>query len=148
MIELMVALMLGLMLIGGAIQVFVSNRATYAFNEGFSRLQENGRFALDTLELSRAARGIPGLPLRRDASTTTSNTHDACRSTSKKGVFGYEADGTNPGANFRGRAPRIRRTRARGPTGTPALPAELVGSVIPGSDVLIVRHASTRRTRS
>ena len=47
MVELMVALLLGILLTGGTIQVFISNRATYAFNEGYARLQENGRFALD-----------------------------------------------------------------------------------------------------
>jgi type IV pilus assembly protein PilW len=59
-IELMVALLLGLLLTGGAIQVFVSNRATYGFNEGFARVQENGRFALDTLSYHARLAGYLG----------------------------------------------------------------------------------------
>lgn len=54
LVELMVALLLGLVLMTGIIQVFLSSRQTYATNEAMARLQENGRFALEFL--SRGAR--------------------------------------------------------------------------------------------
>lgn len=49
LVELMVALTLGMVLMAGFLQIFMSVRSTYAANEASSRLQENGRFALDFL---------------------------------------------------------------------------------------------------
>lgn len=54
LVELMVALVLGLVLMTGIIQVFLSSRQTYASNEAMARMQENGRFALEFI--SRSAR--------------------------------------------------------------------------------------------
>ena len=48
-IELMVGLMLGLLLVGGVIQVYLGTKSTYSVTEGMSRLQENTRFSLDML---------------------------------------------------------------------------------------------------
>ncbi|MCO6705108.1 PilW family protein, partial [Streptomyces sp. CHB9.2] len=46
-IELMIALLLGLLLMGGVMQVFLSSRQTYQTNSALSQVQESGRFALD-----------------------------------------------------------------------------------------------------
>ena len=56
LVELMIALLLGLILIllGGVLQVFLSSRQTYSTNEAMSRMQENGRFALEFM--ARSAR--------------------------------------------------------------------------------------------
>jgi len=45
LVELMVAMVLGLLLVGGVVQVFQSGKASYRVQEGLGRLQENGRFA-------------------------------------------------------------------------------------------------------
>lgn len=45
LIELMIALVLGLFVIAGVIQVFMSGRASYRVQEGLGRLQESARFA-------------------------------------------------------------------------------------------------------
>lgn len=50
LIELMVALAIGMFLMIGAMTVFMQGRSTFRLTEAISRLQENGRFALDTLE--------------------------------------------------------------------------------------------------
>ncbi len=47
LVELMVALVLGMFLTAGVIQVFTSNQQTYRVTENLSRLQENGRFAIE-----------------------------------------------------------------------------------------------------
>ncbi len=47
LVELMVALALGMVLMAGFVQIFMSVRSTYAVNEASSRMQENGRFALE-----------------------------------------------------------------------------------------------------
>jgi len=50
LIELMVALAIGMFLMIGAITVFMQSRITFRVTESVARLQENARFALDTLE--------------------------------------------------------------------------------------------------
>lgn len=54
LVELMVAMALGLLLMTGVVQVFLSSRQTYAVNEAMGRMQENGRFALEFM--ARSAR--------------------------------------------------------------------------------------------
>ncbi len=49
LVELMIALALGLFLSGAAIMMFVSNKETALLQEQFARLQESGRFALDRM---------------------------------------------------------------------------------------------------
>jgi type IV pilus assembly protein PilW len=46
----MVALVISLVLIGGAIQVYVYSRKNYDVNEGVVRLQENARYAISIIE--------------------------------------------------------------------------------------------------
>jgi type IV pilus assembly protein PilW len=45
LLELMVAMVLGLMLMAVAIQIFIGNRDIHRFNNNLARVQENGRFA-------------------------------------------------------------------------------------------------------
>ncbi|MFT0211622.1 PilW family protein [Pseudomonas sp. F1_0610] len=52
LVELMVALAIGMFLVLGIIQVFLTSRDSYSVNEGIARLQENGRFSLDFLTQS------------------------------------------------------------------------------------------------
>lgn len=49
MVELMVAMLISLLLMGGVIQVFSSSSKSYRNVEGLSRIQENGRFAMEFL---------------------------------------------------------------------------------------------------
>lgn len=50
LIELMVSLVIGSILIIGAVTVYVQSRKTYAVNEAMARLQENARYALSMIE--------------------------------------------------------------------------------------------------
>jgi type IV pilus assembly protein PilW len=50
LIELMVALAIGSFLMIGAVTVFMQSRTTFRINEAVARLQENGRFVLNTIE--------------------------------------------------------------------------------------------------
>jgi len=49
LVEILVALVISLFLLGGIIQVFLGNKASYRFSDASSRVQENGRFALDQI---------------------------------------------------------------------------------------------------
>ena len=50
LIELMVALAIGAFLMLGAVTIFMQSRTSFRVTESLSRLQENARFALDTME--------------------------------------------------------------------------------------------------
>ncbi len=49
LVELMVAMIISLFLLGGVIQVYTANKSTYRFSEAMSRIQESARYTLDTM---------------------------------------------------------------------------------------------------
>ncbi|MGI8739795.1 MAG: PilW family protein [Gammaproteobacteria bacterium] len=52
LVEMMIGMVLGLLLLAGVINIFLNGRQSYQMQEGFSRLQENGRFAMDVLAVN------------------------------------------------------------------------------------------------
>jgi len=60
LVELMVALVLGLILTGGVINIYISSKQTYRMQDNQSRLQENGRFALQYLSKDLRMAGYMG----------------------------------------------------------------------------------------
>jgi type IV pilus assembly protein PilW len=50
LVELMVAMAIGLFLVGGALFVYSQSKNTYRAGDSLARLQETARFAMDTLE--------------------------------------------------------------------------------------------------
>lgn len=113
LIETMIALVLGIVIIGAVIITLISNKQTYRMSESLSRMQENARFALDTLNYRIRMSGYTGC--YGDLSSVDENTLDSIDTTDFKwrlnSVDGYEAG---------------------------AAPSELAGALA-GSDVLIVR---------
>lgn len=59
-VEILIGLVLGLFLGTGIIQLFIANKQTYRFQEEASRMQENGRFALEVLTNSIRMAGFTG----------------------------------------------------------------------------------------
>jgi len=49
LIELMVAMLIGLFLMAGSVTIFVQSRANYRVTDSAARLQENARFAVDAI---------------------------------------------------------------------------------------------------
>ncbi|MEM7563688.1 MAG: PilW family protein [Pseudomonadota bacterium] len=49
LVEILVALVISLFLLGGIIQVYMGNKTTFSFTNAIAEVQENGRFALDTI---------------------------------------------------------------------------------------------------
>jgi len=47
LVEIMVALVISIFLLGGIVQIYVANKTTFKFTDAISRIQENGRFAMD-----------------------------------------------------------------------------------------------------
>ena len=66
LVEIMIAMLIGLFLLGGIIQMFISSKQTYKMQDAVGRLQENQRFAMDFLV--HDLRGIGGWGCFRDQS--------------------------------------------------------------------------------
>lgn len=60
MIELMVAMVIGLFLMAAVLQVFIGSRVTYSMQSGLAKLQENGRFAIEYLSRDIRQLGFQG----------------------------------------------------------------------------------------
>ena len=75
LIEIMIALLIGAFLLGGVINIFLSSKQTYRMQEGLSRLQENGRFAMEFL--SKDIRMAEFIGCNSDPSLITNTTTPA-----------------------------------------------------------------------
>jgi type IV pilus assembly protein PilW len=138
LVELLVALVLGLFLLGGIVQVFAGNRIAFSFNEGLSRIQENARFSLEHIAYSTRMAGSSGCIANVAVFNDLGGAPSPFRDDIANGIQGYNANGTGVGENY------VAAAIDPAPSGnandwTPALPAELNNRVLPGSDVLIVR---------
>ena len=71
LIELMIALVLGLLVMGAAFAVFQSNQATYRANEGVNRIQESARVAFELM--SRDLRSSGGGPCSNSSRVVTTD---------------------------------------------------------------------------
>jgi len=71
LVEIMIALLLGLFLLTGVIQIFIGSKQSYRMQENISRMQENGRFALHFLKKDIRMAGYWGCV--KDISTITNH---------------------------------------------------------------------------
>ena len=121
LVELMIAMLLGLFIIGGVISVFLSNRVAYQQNENLGRMQESGRYAFEVL--GRDLREAAGIPCGSNMPTANVLNNAAANwwSNWSDGIHGYE--------------------------GTEALPAKAIGTAatqrVSGTDAVMV-HGSTQ----
>lgn len=136
-VELMVALTIGLILLAALTRLFVVSRSTYTLEEGLARVQESGRFAVEFLAQDIRMAGYIGC-----ASPTGTTVRNNLNNSSDYGV------------NF---TPSLSGHRYTGSGGrpsalsdwTPALPGTIngvvyfsAGDVEPNTDVLVIRRAS------
>ena len=49
LVEVMVAMVISLFLLGGIVQVYIGNKTSFAFTNALAEVQETGRFALETM---------------------------------------------------------------------------------------------------
>lgn len=92
LVELMVAMALSLILLAGVLAIFASSRTTYETTDQLSRLQENGRFALDSIVRDLRTAGYLGCS-RRAAFTNTLNNPTTILRNFAVAVQGYDAQG-------------------------------------------------------
>jgi len=134
LIELMVAMTIGLVILAAVVQIFVRSHATYKLDEGMSRVQENARFAMDYLAKDIRMAGYLGCNsslLAADIHNRVKPINNAATTFQTGGIKGY------------------RYTCPTGCTGdksewTPPLPGDFFanGEVRTGTDVIIIQRGS------
>lgn len=146
-VELMVAITLGLIVTGAAIQIFVASRSTYNFEEGVARMQENGRFAIEFLTQDLRMAGYAGCAANLTQGTVTGTGANLGCTTS----FCDLVSPAVPGSNFNPRG--IVAYTYVGPGSAlsawePDLPTTLftAGDVRQGTDVITIQYGSTLST--
>ena len=80
LVEVLVSLALGLFLIGGAIQLFVQSKQTYRLQDSLSRIQENGRLAMESMVTDIRMAGyvppsavLPGIAISGNGTSNQNN---------------------------------------------------------------------------
>lgn len=127
LIELMIALVLGLLLVAGVIQVFVNNNHTARVTEAHSRLQENARFALEILTRDVRSAGYAGC--RKIA--------DEPRNLSGMKIL---TTATNPVPTVISPETFLTGYNAEGANWSPSLPTDIATEAITGTDVISVQR--------
>lgn len=89
LVEIMVAMVLGLILTAGVVQVFLGSKNTYRVNEALSRLQEEGRMALELLSRDVRMAGYSGCSRYGPVTNTLNNTTNLAYDFTV-GIMGYD----------------------------------------------------------
>ena len=136
LIELMVAIAIGLVITAAIVQIFVSSRSSYTMEEGLARVQEAGRFAVDLMSYDVRMAGYTGcLPRTAKPDSALNNPDDFATAGPNRHLEGYTYVGTggvDPASDW-----------------SASLPATYFSSseLMPDSDVLVVRRGSEVSTR-
>jgi type IV pilus assembly protein PilW len=123
LIEIMISLLIGVFLLAGVITIFLNSKQTYRMQEGISRLQENGRFAMEFISKDVRMAGFRGCNSQAPITNTLNGPTDFLYDFAT-GIQGFEATSTT----------------AWTPTLTTAIAAE-IPSALGGSDIITIRRA-------
>lgn len=92
LIELMIAITLGLVLMGGVIQMFLSSRQVFTTQQAMARIQESGRLAMEFMARDIRMAGYMGCMTRTTGEiTNTLNDSDDFDNEFNIGIEGYSA---------------------------------------------------------
>lgn len=99
LVELMVAMLLGLVLMAGVLQVFLASKRTYTYQTALSRVQENGRIAQEFFSRDIRMAGYTGCASGSyGALTNTLNQSTSVNYDFSIGVQGYDVGSSTPSA--------------------------------------------------
>lgn len=96
LVELMVAMVLGLLIIGGATSLIVANRQSYRTNEALSQVQESARTAFELLSRDTREAGISGCNNNNRMANTLETRNGIAWWQTWFGMAGYEGDQVSP----------------------------------------------------
>lgn len=136
LIELMVAIAIGLVITAAIVQIFVTSRSSYTLEEGLSRVQEAGRFAVDLMSYDVRMAGYTGcLPRTAKPDSALNNPTDFATVGPYRHLEGFTyvgSGGADPTSDW-----------------SASLPTAYFSSseLLPDSDVLVVRRGSEVSTR-
>ncbi|OEU63099.1 MAG: hypothetical protein BA870_07555 [Desulfuromonadales bacterium C00003094] len=136
LVELMIAMVISLVLLGGIHRVFVGSTTSYAVTDQLSRTQENGRFAMHVLRSDLLGAGFLGCLQDVSAYTNTLNNPSYFNFNFSQAIYGLEATGVNTWADDSG---------AVIPTSIVAGDMGLV-TPVSGSDILVIRGVDSNTT--
>ena len=120
LVELMISITIGLILMTGVVQLFLSSRATFSTQQALSRVQETGRLAMEFLAEDIRMAGYMGCMSRNLNFTNTLNNANDLQYDFGVSIEGEDDIGATP------------------PTGFPA-------NIVQGTDALVVRSAGGNR---
>ncbi|WP_460805703.1 PilW family protein [Microbulbifer agarilyticus] len=117
LVELMISITIGLILMTGVVQLFLSSRATFSTQQALARVQESGRLAMEFLAEDIRMAGYMGCMSRNLNVTNTLNNSSDLAYNFEIGIEGLNNVGATPPAGY---------------------PSDIVA----GTDVLVVRGAN------
>jgi type IV pilus assembly protein PilW len=161
LIEVMIALVIGIVLLTGIMQIFGSTQLAFSTAEGASRIQENARFALDILRNDMRMAAHVGCRSERHYVATDEAlfNHAADPATNFAAApFALRIDMSMEAFEFAGSGPGQQVDLSGGvSTGvgvgsfSPSLPpelADLTADAVAGSDIIVLRYLSSDNVRS
>jgi type IV pilus assembly protein PilW len=149
LIEMMVALTIGLFLLGGVLAIYVNSKQSYRQNDAMGRLQENARFAFQMLSRELQGAGFPGCsgsdgtiavtnnlnPYGKDG-TTTDKVASFAWDFRRSAVEGFEATSASAWSSITDGTPSVSLSGA-----------DVAPGVIGGTDVIVVRSPDSISVR-
>lgn len=124
-IELMIAMVLSLLVLGGLFTIFISNKQNFELQKGLSMIQQNSRFVIDALQKDIQNAGYVGCYSLGNMATKNALNVDPppFESDYSEAIIGYEGTGSgwSPNANN--------------------LPADVRAMASQDSDILVVRYS-------
>lgn len=100
LVELMIAMALGLVLMGGVIQVFLSSRTVFSSQQAVSRVQESGRLAVDFISADARMAGYMGCLDRTILPEVAITTPNAFWENYQESIRGYKSSELPVGVNL------------------------------------------------
>lgn len=154
LVELMVAITLGLLLTGAVVSVFIGSRTAYQSTAGVGDMADSGRFALNLIgESVRSAGNIACNSAMTATGETTYVTgfkdgYAQNGVVGQGGITGFESNGTTPPAAI---VQPLNPVVGAANTWTPNLDGQMTGAIpagpgqpVQGSDVLVLRSSVAR----
>lgn len=138
LIELMIAMALGLILTLGVVEIFLGSNKTYRLTDSIAKLQENLRFSLSTFSYDGRMAGHAGCMVGQPTNhvdTSSSSALDLIYNNSAIVGWGYSGTGLGDAYTVTDFTPG----NSGWSNGTSdAVPSALSGEVIPGTDILVL----------